>query len=407
MNASLRLTHYISLRAFGGVERQFSEFFAHADAEPGLAQTAVLRAGQIHPLYRAHVTELLASRSRLRFERSWRGIRLPRRMRGWNARRTARALGTDVALLWNRMDQQLTPLRALGPQHCLYWEHGSAWLPGGEASKREVAAQLQGVICNSYAAQRMLELRWGYHGPVRICPNGLSPLAIPACSPERRLPSDRPLRLGTASRLVSLKGTAIALHAVKLLRASGCDVHLLVAGDGPLRARLQALAHTLGIAEWVAFAGVVENMPAFFDDIDCLLHPALREPFGMVCIEAAARGCPVICTRVDGLPEVVADDRTGVCVTPEMDIDSARAMDIPAEDLPAQVFDPGSDALAGPAFITPTALADAVERLFDNAGYYEAMCAAAATDVPQRFDFADHVRQVLAAVRRFAAGKAV
>ena len=59
-------------------------------------------------------------------------------------------------------------------------------------------------------------------------------------------------------------------------------------------------------------------MEQFYRDIDCLLHAPLTEAFGLVAIEAASLGCPVIAAAVDGLPEAVADGVSGYTVAPTL-----------------------------------------------------------------------------------------
>src|SRR5262249_14493586 len=98
------------------------------------------------------------------------------------------------------------------------------------------------------------------------------------------------------------KGVALALHAAKLLADEGLDVELRVAGVGPELERLERVAGSLGIGPRVRFLGSVRDMEAFYRDIDCLVHPPLTEAFGLVAIEAAAHGCPVIAAAIDGLP---------------------------------------------------------------------------------------------------------
>src|SRR5699024_10361589 len=132
------------------------------------------------------------------------------------------------------------------------------------------------------------------------------------------LPDQRPPALGVASRLVPVKAVCMALHVLAELRQRGLEVRLVIAGDGPERDGLRQLARALEIDDAVVFEGVIKDMSAFYTGIDVLLHPALREPFGVVAAEAGAHGCPVVCTAVDGLPEVIEHGVSGVCVPPTL-----------------------------------------------------------------------------------------
>src|SRR5699024_6358360 len=113
-------------------------------------------------------------------------------------------------------------------------------------SKRRFLADVQAVLCNSHAAQRMLQLRWDYQGQTRVCFNALRPSLHPDHAEARRLEADRPLRLGVVARLEPIKGVALALQALAALRAEQVDAVLHVAGDGPESERLQDLARRLG-----------------------------------------------------------------------------------------------------------------------------------------------------------------
>ncbi|MES1926318.1 glycosyltransferase family 4 protein [Salinisphaera sp. T31B1] len=396
---TLALTHYVSLKGFGGVEQQFRAFAAHAARRDDLTQNVVVSSRSVHPHHRS----LLSDMSGWHYEKAVLRLSIPHRpaaLRRWRYRWVARHPRADVALLWNRLGQQARVLDAVGVRRCLYWEHGSAWLAGESREKASVLERLPAVICNSHAARRMLELHWGYTGTVRVCLNGMRSAGRPGVARIRRF--DRPLRLGVACRLVPIKATCLALHTLAILRERGRDVRLSIAGDGPLRASLSALASALGVADHVEFKGVVRDMPAFFAEIDVLLHPALREPFGVVAAEAGAAGCPVVCTAVDGLPEVVADGKTGRCVPASGDLARYRELGGSTGGLPPVVYVPGSDRVEAPRICEPADLAEAVATVVDDADGYARMSQAAIDRVASRFDFDHHVDRVLAAAAEYA-----
>ena len=159
------------------------------------------------------------------------------------------------------------------------------------------------------------------------------------CAPERirRVPlsvepsgEDEPahrglregVRLLTVGRLVEKKGHAHALRAIALVRDEMPGLRYDVMGDGPLRADLEALAATLGIADRVHFhhAAASDSVGRAMDDADLFVLPSVTASDGdeegtpTVLLEAAYRRLPVLATRHAGIPEVVDDGESGMLV---------------------------------------------------------------------------------------------
>jgi len=136
---------------------------------------------------------------------------------------------------------------------------------------------------------------------------------------------ESPLILHVA-RLVEVKGTRYLLRAFASLGRRYDGVRLVIIGDGPLRARLEALAASLGARERVEFLGALPHADvlAWIRKAAMLVLPGIRtstgreEGLGMVLLEAAATGLPIIGSRVGGIPECIHDGRTGFLV-PERD----------------------------------------------------------------------------------------
>jgi glycosyltransferase involved in cell wall biosynthesis len=139
-------------------------------------------------------------------------------------------------------------------------------------------------------------------------------------------------------------------------------------------------------------------MREFYSRVDCLVHPPLTEAFGLVAVEAAAHGCPVIAAAIDGLPEAVADGVSGRCVAPSLPLADYRVLGGSLDGIPRLVYEPRSDALVEPPLVDPRALAAAVAELFADARAYETTSAAASAHVLASPTFAQHVDAVLAVV---------
>jgi len=127
----------------------------------------------------------------------------------------------------------------------------------------------------------------------------------------------RSFRIAWGGRMIPGKGVDDLLRAVAAL-PEDLDARLRLAGDGPDRASLEALARELGLAERVEFAGWVDNVPSFWRNTDVAVVPShqLVESFGMAAVEAMACGRPVVVSRNGGLTEVVEAGKTGEVFAP-------------------------------------------------------------------------------------------
>src|SRR5690606_13744297 len=126
-------------------------------------------------------------------------------------------------------------------------------------------------------------------------------------------PPGQGVRFVSIGNLFSLKGFHLALRA--FARADLPDAEYWVIGDGPQRARLEALVTELGLAGRVTFWGHVPRQATLrlVKSCDVLVHPSLHDSGGWVCLEAMAARKPVICLRLGG-PATQVTPSTGVLV---------------------------------------------------------------------------------------------
>jgi glycosyltransferase involved in cell wall biosynthesis len=132
---------------------------------------------------------------------------------------------------------------------------------------------------------------------------------------------ERPIILHVA-RLVEMKGTRYLIAAFSAVSKDHPEAELVIIGDGPLRRSLQALARALGVAAKIRFLGALPQRQAlaWMRKASMLVLPSIRtgtgrvEGLGMVLLEAAATGVPVVASSVGGIPEGVVDGQTGLLV---------------------------------------------------------------------------------------------
>jgi phosphatidylinositol alpha-1,6-mannosyltransferase len=138
---------------------------------------------------------------------------------------------------------------------------------------------------------------------------------------RRRHAAPDDVLLLSVGRLQRRKGHDVAIRAVAALRHELPHLRYLIAGDGEERARLEQIACEHGVQDRVSFAGVVPDgdLPAYYAACDVFLLPNRIdngdiEGFGIVFLEAAATGKPVIGGDSGGVPEAVERDITGLLV---------------------------------------------------------------------------------------------
>ena len=114
-------------------------------------------------------------------------------------------------------------------------------------------------------------------------------------------------------RLIHWKGFHLTIRAFAEFHGTHPGSELWIVSDGPERGRLERLARSLGVADAVTFWGRLPRLSDVYSKLmesDVLVHPALHEAFGNVCLEAMAAGKPVICLDIGG-PAVQVTDATG------------------------------------------------------------------------------------------------
>lgn len=117
--------------------------------------------------------------------------------------------------------------------------------------------------------------------------------------------------VGWVGRMTAVKRTEDLLRALRRLVDLGVDARLCLVGDGPDREPLEQKAHELGVVRRCLFVGYQDDVAPFYDAFDAMLLPSANEGTPVSAIESLAAGCPVVATRVGGVPDVVRDGVDG------------------------------------------------------------------------------------------------
>ena len=122
--------------------------------------------------------------------------------------------------------------------------------------------------------------------------------------------------VGAVGRLVPIKNIPLLLEAAALARQEDPDIRIVLVGDGALREALEARAEALGLGQAVTFAGWRRDLACVYADLDAVVISSHNEGTPASLIEAMATGCPVVSTRVGGVPDLIGDGETGRLVSP-------------------------------------------------------------------------------------------
>jgi L-malate glycosyltransferase len=114
------------------------------------------------------------------------------------------------------------------------------------------------------------------------------------------------------ARLDYLKDHATAVRTLARVVAQAPQVRLVLVGDGPERAGVEAQLHALNVTDKVRFLGTRADVARLLHGADAFLLTSISEGIPLTVIEAMAAGLPVIATDVGGLREVVDDGVTGL-----------------------------------------------------------------------------------------------
>lgn len=155
-------------------------------------------------------------------------------------------------------------------------------------------------------------------------------------------------------RLVVEKGLTVVLEAARLLRAEGCDVHILLIGDGPQRPELEALIKQNDLGSCVRITGYLTGvrLTEALSNVRVAVMPSVwEETAGLAVLEQMVCGRPVIASAIGGLGEIV----------------NGAALTFPPKD--------------------PAALAEAMRRILDEPGLAPSLGALGRQRVLQSFSF--------------------
>ncbi|WP_290012841.1 glycosyltransferase [Proteus terrae] len=349
----MKILHLINLQGFGGAERLFIEYLKNSSFQNEILCTSNSLNKNLLPELKhfniKHANKIASTK-----------IKYPSFLRKYVLTKKIEASKADVTLVWD-----FVPRLSRKPNNTslVYYDHGCSWRYPLTKKTLDFFGMLNDAIAISTASKRVMELRFNttYEPKKVINRLPLKPIEI-----AKTLHDDNQITLGTASRLVGLKGIGISILCLSELIKLNIKAKLIIAGDGEQRNELEELAIRNNVKDYISFIGYQSNMDTFYSDIDIYLSTPVTEPFGLSCIEALAQGIPVIFPNIDGQPEAIKDKYCGIGITPTLSIDEYHNLTGLDINFPYTVYDPTSDTLTSPKLISPKNCTTAVVEIINN-----------------------------------------
>ena len=224
---------------------------------------------------------------------------------------------------WGTLCEGLLAARLARVPVVVHGEHGTLQLRPYQARMQRMMWRRANRVLSvsSRLAERMAEGTGFPLERITVIRNGVDLSRFRACdrAEARRalgLPPNA-IVVGTAARLVPVKDQANLLNAFKRLADDSVDFIGVIAGDGPLRAELEARAIALGIQSRVRFVGHVPAVERVYASLDVFVLSSKSEGLSNTILEAMASKVAVVATRVGGADELVENGTTGLLVPPE------------------------------------------------------------------------------------------
>ncbi len=221
---------------------------------------------------------------------------------------------TAAATLGLRPCRLINTRHGMGPsQHAQRLE----WLYRLAMRRTDVAV----AVCHA-GRDRFVQLGILPAAKAQVVPNGVHVAGIAERNPAAKArllaalgrPPERWV-LGAVGRFSPVKDLPTLLWALRALQEQGQPVDLVLVGDGPALADLQALCQQLQLQECVHFLGMRDDVAQLLPAFDVFVQSSLSEGYSLALVEASAAALPIVATQVGGNADIVQSGLTGLLVS--------------------------------------------------------------------------------------------
>ena len=249
-------------------------------------------------------------------------------------------------------------LKFLPVSNLIFHEHGAAWNIKTKFQKKIYQANAKlakKIIVNSIATKNLLIKRFGIKkDKLELAYFGFKDPKI-----KKKFVNKKIIKVGFIGRLDLFKGVHSLIKAANILIKK--NIIFSIAGDGYLEKELKQLSQK---NKKIKLIGSVSKPLNFIKNLDILVVPSIREPLGIVNIEAGLCKTPVIASKIDGIPEVIINKYNGILIKPTKKISLKEHPDQPP--LPDLVIDPDNFKTIRPRELDPKILSKHILFLSKN-----------------------------------------
>jgi len=337
-----QVSHFIGLSGIGGVQRNFVEYLADIESNHSQFKHRVYTMGKVDGEYRITIDILNIKKLR----------NLCLLIKDLISKKT-------IVHFYNNLSSTKVAFLLFFIPVCklIIHERGTAWNQSVKKGliTRFNARKASVILSNSKATKTILVKKFLIpEDKITVIYNGVD---IDKCVIQNKLKlGNDTFKLGFLGRLDSPKGVHVLIEAMQYLKEY--KVKLFIAGDGPL---FDVLKEQSKNYTNIVFIGRVKDPYDFLKQIDLLVVPSIREPFGNICIEAGLCKTPVLASNIDGIPEIIKHNFSGELITPtdNLTIRSAHNM----APIPEYVVNPQTQGLQVPMQLNSFKLANKIIEL--------------------------------------------
>ncbi|WP_455756638.1 glycosyltransferase family 4 protein [Sulfurimonas sp.] len=251
-------------------------------------------------------------------------------------------------------------LRLIPSSNIIFHERGTVWNANSRDSNIYINNALKAklILANSNASKIILTQKFSIdENKINVVYNGFLSKADEFVSRNIDRYSSK-FSVGYIGRLDTPKGVHTLIHSAKKLK----EYEFFIAGDGTWKNILVDLAKDY---ENIKFLGRIKEPLEFINKMDIIVVPSIREPLGNSIIEAGFCKKAVIASNVDGIPEIIENNKSGALLEMKNEI-SIKELPIGSVPLPELVVDPMKKELMRPKEICIEELSNSIVKLEKN-----------------------------------------